>query len=155
MLALGRMMSGRGTESCTMHQGLGSRVHGQMMPGTVLGYIALLAGIGWRGNGGRTNFMGAAPPTGPMETGWRRNGGRGSFMAAAPTTVPMETGWSRSGGRGSVMAAAPSTMPMETGRRTSIGRTSFMGAAPSTRPTVQFRLQECSGVIGHGVCGVL
>ena len=109
MLALGRMMSGRGTESCTMHQGIGSRVHGQMMPCTVLGYITSLTGIGWRGNGGRA----------------------------------------------SVMAAAPSTGPMETGRRTSIGRANVMGAAPPTRPTVQFRLQECSGVIGHGVCGVL
>ena len=48
MLALGRMMSGRGTESCTMHQGRGSRVHGQMMPSTVLGYVTLLTGVGWR-----------------------------------------------------------------------------------------------------------
>ena len=109
MLALGRMMSGRGTESCTVHQGRGSRVHGQMMPRTVLGYITMLTGIGRRGNGGRTSVMAAAPSTMPMETGWRGNG----------------------------------------------GRTNFMAAAPCTQPTVQFRLQECSGVLGHGVCGVL
>ena len=70
-------------------------------------------------------------------------------------TGPMETGRSRNGGRANFMGAAPCTGPMETGRRGSGGRANFMGAAPCTQPTVQFRLQECSGVIGHGVCGVL
>ena len=102
-----------------------------MMPCTVLGYIPLLEGIGWRGSGGRGSNMAAAPSTGPMETGWRGSIGRGSDMAASPYTGPMETGWRRSGERGSLMAAAP-----------------------YTQPTVHFLAQQCFCMVDHGVFGV-
>ena len=136
MMVLGRTMSGRAMEPCTWHQGISSRVHGQMMPCTVLGYIPMLMGIGRRGSGRRGSIMAASPSTVPMETGRCRSGGRGSLMAAAPSTVPMETGRRGSAGRGSVMAAAPSTMPMETGRCSGSGRGSLIAADSSTQPTV-------------------